>query len=41
MVFTGRVKRNSMFDRLELVVSEISDVNAAEEAGKILVSLGA
>ncbi len=40
MVFTGRVKRNSMFDRLELVVSEISDVNAVEEANKILISLG-
>ncbi len=40
MMFTGRVKRNSMFDRLELVVSEIGDVNAVEEANKILVSLG-
>lgn len=40
MVFDGRVKRNSMFDRLEFIVSEISDVNAVEEASKILISLG-
>ncbi|MBI4167856.1 MAG: DUF2240 family protein [Candidatus Aenigmarchaeota archaeon] len=38
MVFGGRVKRNSMFDRLEFIVSEISDVNAVEEAEKILAS---
>ncbi len=40
MVFGGRVKRNSMFDRLEFIVSEISDVDAVEEASKILISLG-
>ncbi len=39
-MFAGRVKRNSMFDRLELIVSEIGDVNTVEEANKILVSLG-
>ncbi|MBI4176946.1 MAG: hypothetical protein HY516_01115 [Candidatus Aenigmarchaeota archaeon] len=41
MVFGGRVKRNQMFDRLEFIVSEIGEVNAAEEANKILLSLEA
>ncbi|MBI1972078.1 MAG: DUF2240 family protein [Candidatus Aenigmarchaeota archaeon] len=40
MVFAGRVKRNSMFDRLEFIVSGLNDVNAIEESNKILVSLG-
>ncbi|MBI3413081.1 MAG: hypothetical protein HY051_03310 [Candidatus Aenigmarchaeota archaeon] len=40
MVFSGRIKRNSMFDRLEFLVSGVSDVNAVEEANKILATLG-
>lgn len=40
MVFSGRVKRNAMFDRLEFVVSELNEVNAVEESNKILASLG-
>ncbi len=40
MLFSGRVKRNQMFDRLEFIVSDINDINPVEESNKILVQMG-
>lgn len=38
-IFSGRVKKNTMFDRIEMIVSDVGIVNAAEEANKILVAM--
>lgn len=35
-IFKGFVKRNKLFERLEFVVNEVSDVNAMEEIEKIV-----
>ncbi|MBI2085024.1 MAG: hypothetical protein HYT71_00760 [Candidatus Aenigmarchaeota archaeon] len=40
MLFSGRVKRNQMFDRLEFIVSDINEINPIEESDKILVAMG-
>ncbi len=38
-IFSGRVKKNAMFDRIEMIVSDVSAVNTIEEANKILVAM--
>jgi len=36
MLFTGRVKRNAMFDRLELVVNDVKKIDAMKEIEMLL-----
>lgn len=38
-IMVGKVRRNKMFNRLEFVVNSVKDVDAVEEANKIISSL--
>ncbi len=35
LVFTGRVKKNAVFDRMEMIANSVSEVNVAEEIRKL------
>jgi hypothetical protein len=35
-MITGRVRKNRMFERLELIASEVKEVEPAEEAKRLL-----
>lgn len=37
-IFTGRVRRNQMFDRLEFIVADVKPVNVEEEINKLINS---
>ncbi len=39
IIVTGRVKKNKIFDRLELIVNEFKDLNPEEESKKLLEEL--
>jgi ssDNA-binding replication factor A large subunit len=36
MILSGRVKKNTLFDRMEMMVSEFKDINPLEESKKLL-----
>lgn len=35
LIFTGNVKKNKIFDKLEIIVNEVKDLNALEESKKL------
>lgn len=40
LMFTGRAKRNEMFDRLEFVVSDVNELNVEGEIKRLIEKLG-